>query len=617
MIVEPISVLLVEPAAEFADLAERALANSAEHGIYLNRVANLGDALNLFKTRRFEAVITALALPDSEPTDAVRALIDHTSVVLVSASAAQSQVAATAVHAGALDVLPREEFSTTLAVRALRFARERQRLQAEVTALRNLDPLTGVLSRSRFLERVGLALTQAGRSNKAPAVLLIDLDDFKTVNTNIGIEGGDQVLRNVAKRLSTCLRETDCIGRLGADEFGVLIDDAGESTVASEVAEKIAAAVRQPYSVRGNSLQMSVSVGIAVWPEDGGTATELLRNAQGALLRARRLGPGQFQFVSEHRNAQASERLALESSLKRAIDQNELALYFQPRVEAPSGRIVGFDSLLRWRHPDIGVVLPLQFVGPAEETNMVLPLGQWVVSAACRQLRAWMSEGMPTRLAVNLSEKQFFEPSFAESVCRLLADIGVDGSSLEFEIREVLLNQNPSAAKAAIRRFKALGVSISLDQFGAAHTSLRLLKRLAIDYVKLSRSFIQNIPEDGHNGAMLHAIVAMSQHLGFQVVAQGIETEQQLDYLVGAGVKLLQGFHLCRPAPAADITPLLQKGKLEVPMPALRSDSTTRPIAEVLQLRPARNLAADESFDHTVDLSGEQFRSLIAADTQH
>jgi diguanylate cyclase (GGDEF)-like protein/PAS domain S-box-containing protein len=410
------------------------------------------------------------------------------------------------------------------------------------------DSLTGLPNRARFKERVDHALTVARRIRKQLGIFFVDLDRFKTINDSQGHVAGDAVLQEVAVRLRGCLRESDTIARQGGDEFVILIADVEEPRYFVGVAEKIRATLSRPFMYNGIEYHLGASIGISTYPGDSGDAETLLKNADIAMYRAKEHGRDNFQFYSEQMNTHSIERLTLESNLRHALERGELLLHYQPKVETRSGKISGVEALLRWQHPDRGQIPPLQFIPMAEETGLILPIGDWVLRTACARLSAWLGDGHPPmRMAVNLSPRQFANPALPREVASALADAGLDAGYLELEITESMVMHNPEQAVGILNEFKSMGVHLSIDDFGIAYSSLSYLKRFPIDSLKIDGSFVKDLPHNTDDAAITRAIIAMAQSLRLKTVAEGVETDAQLAFLNQYGCDEIQGFLFSEP----------------------------------------------------------------------
>ena len=436
---------------------------------------------------------------------------------------------------------------------------ERKQAEARVLHLAHYDELTGLPNRSMFHQRVGHALVQARRSGKELAILFIDLDHFKKINDTLGHEAGDRALKLIAERLRGCLRESDTVGRLGGDEFVVLIEELPRSESVAEVATKILAAVARPFPLDAGEYQFTASIGISTYPGDSEDMQGLMKNADISMYRAKEQGRNNYQFYSVQMNVHTLERLALESDLRHALERDEFRLHFQPKVDIRSGRVTGAEALLRWQRPARALIPPAQFIPLAEESGLIVPIGEWVLKTACLHSEAWLDQGLPRlTVAVNLSARQFAHESLLEDVARTLRDTRLDPAYLEFEITESMVMRDPEHAVKLLGGLKAMGIRLSIDDFGTGYSSLNYLKRFPLDSVKIDRAFIQDLPGNADDAAITRAIIAMAHSLRLKVIAEGVETEEQLGFLRELGCDEMQGYLFSGPLPGDEFVRLLQ-----------------------------------------------------------
>jgi diguanylate cyclase (GGDEF)-like protein len=422
------------------------------------------------------------------------------------------------------------------------------------------DSLTGLPNRLYFKDQLAHAVAQAHRDRQRFALLFIDIDHFKRVNDSSGHAAGDQVLAEAAVRLRRCVRETDIVARLAGDEFTLILADLKTSREPQTVAQKVMAAMSSPFVTTGHEHFLNASIGIAVYPDDGTTAEELLRNADTAMYRAKESGRGRFVYFEEAMNTAAVARVRSERDLHHAIQRGEFVLHYQPQLDLHSGNISGCEALLRWRHPERGLVAPDQFIQLAEETGLIEPLGEWVLRQACDQLQRWRAEGIKVpRMAVNVSVRQFRQKNFIESVARIVGESGIPPAMLEIEITESLLLDTTTAVDEMLGDLKAIGVRIALDDFGTGYSSLAYLKRFPVDIVKIDRSFVKDLPSDEGSAAITGAIIGMAHALGKKVVAEGVATPEQLRFMRRLRCDFIQGYHLSAPVDAADFVALLRE----------------------------------------------------------
>jgi diguanylate cyclase (GGDEF)-like protein len=429
---------------------------------------------------------------------------------------------------------------------------------ARVEYLAYHDGLTGLPNRSLFSKLLSQSISEARRYDRQLAVAFLDLDRFKQINDTLGHEAGDQLLQQVATRLVECVRESDTVARLGGDEFVVLLPDLGEGKYAATVAQKILAAAARPFTLIGQEFRVTASIGISTYPQDGLDEQTLTKNADIAMYQAKAEGKNNFQFYSEELNANSLERLTLESSLRHALERNEFRIHYQAKRDIATGRITGMEALLRWQHPDLGIVAPMQFIPVAEETGLILPIGKWVLKTACAQNVAWQDQGLPPlSIAVNLTARQFCDEHLLQDVTTILTATGMNPHLLELEIAESLLTRDIENTLRILADIKALGIRIAIDDFGTGYSSLATLQRFPLDTIKIDRSFIRDIAADTENTGLADAVIAMGKSLSMTVVAQGVETRAQAEFLRDHACDELQGFYFKRPLPAEEFGQLL------------------------------------------------------------
>ncbi|MCK9684814.1 EAL domain-containing protein [Scleromatobacter humisilvae] len=440
---------------------------------------------------------------------------------------------------------------------------ERKAQDARIEHLAYHDSLTGLPNRTMLMDRLGQALSQAQRLDQQLAVLFIDLDRFKLVNDSLGHHVGDQLLQEIARRLRTTLRDADTVARVGGDEFQVVVANVGGPTGAARIAEKLMRALGEPFTLEGQELHVTASLGLSLFPRDGDSGALLLKYADIALYEAKGEGRNAYRFFSPEMNAQAHGRLRLENDLRRAVERHELELHYQPQLDLATGEVCAVEALVRWRHPVRGLVLPNAFIPMAEETGLVLGIGEWVLNEACRQVAQWQREGVADglRVAVNISARQLQRAGLDTAVRRALSLSGLPAPCLELEITESSVMLDPLHAQSVLQSLRELGVLLSIDDFGTGYSSLAYLKRLPLDRLKIDRSFIGGIPTDSDDAAIVETIIVMTHKLGLRVIAEGVETLEQRLQLVNQGCDEMQGFLLAHPVPAEELPPLLERLK--------------------------------------------------------
>ncbi len=431
--------------------------------------------------------------------------------------------------------------------------------EARIQYLAYHDGLTALPNRSSFSLILNPGIARARREGKKLAVLFVDLDRFKNINDTLGHDAGDTLLREIGNRLRHCVRQADTIARLGGDEFVVLLQDIGEPENVARVARKILSEIASALDILGQEIRVTASIGISIYPRDGEDEQTLMKNADIAMYHAKQEGKNNFQYHSEQMDTHSLARLALESSLRRALERNEFQLYYQAKINLGNSRMTGMEALLRWRHPDLGMVPPAQFIPIAEEIGLIGSIGQWVIRTACQQNKAWQDRGFPSmRMAVNLSARQFNDENLVESIAAILEETRMDPTFLELEITESMIMHNVDTTMRKLTALGSTGIRIAIDDFGTGHSSLAYLKRFPIDTLKIDRSFVSDLTRSTEDRTITATIVAMGKSLDLTVVAEGVETREQLDFLRAQGCDEFQGYYAHRPIPAHEFEQLLQ-----------------------------------------------------------
>jgi diguanylate cyclase (GGDEF)-like protein/PAS domain S-box-containing protein len=455
----------------------------------------------------------------------------------------------------------------------MRDVTERKCAEERIRHLAHYDELTGLPNRALFSQLLEQALSESKFAQKQVAVLFIDLDRFKLINDTLSHESGDAVLQQVAKRLTEALPRRDTVARFGGDEFVVLMRDCKIPADAAETAQKLLTALALPLLVEGQEYHLTASIGISAFPGDGENAQTILKNSDIAMYRAKEHGKNNYQFYSAQMNLHSFERLVLERFLRHALEQDEFQVYYQPKIDLVTGCVTGMEALLRWIHPGMGMISPTKFIPLAEETGLIVPIGAWVLRAACAQNRAWEQEGLPPlRVAVNLSARQFAQDDLHATIVTVLEETGLAPELLELEITESVTMDNPEHAAALLKSLKALGIRLAIDDFGTGYSSLSYLKRFPIDNVKIDRSFIKDIPDDEDDVAITQAVIAMAHSLRLKVIAEGVESEQHVAFLREHGCDEAQGYLFGAPMPAHEFRELMVRCRNGAPLRAVSRD---------------------------------------------
>ncbi|MBV8519198.1 MAG: EAL domain-containing protein [Acidobacteria bacterium] len=435
---------------------------------------------------------------------------------------------------------------------------ERKSAEQQIEYQAYHDALTGLANRRLFQEHLSLALALAQRRHTLVAVLFLDLDHFKLVNDSLGHSVGDALLRQVAKRLKAAVREGDTVARVGGDEFTIVLQELSRREDAALVAQAVLRCVSEPIEVNEHKLYVTTSIGITVYPDDGEDAEALLKNADTAMYRAKSEGRNTFQMSTQELSRTTHERMTVENGLHRALEAEEFELLYQPQIEIATMNIVGMEALLRWRHPQRGVIAPEDFIGVAEERGLILDIGQWVIREACRAVRQFQNDGRPHfRVAVNISARQFRDPSLMANIEEALAESRIDPRTLELEITETVAMEDVELTMSTLARLRSLGITIAIDDFGTGHSSLSYIKRFPIDALKIDKGFVADLPDGFEDAAIVSSVIQLANGLGLRVVAEGVERHEQLEFLRDSDCREVQGFYFSYPVPLDEIEKLL------------------------------------------------------------
>lgn len=437
---------------------------------------------------------------------------------------------------------------------------ERKHDEERILRQANFDALTGLPNRALFVDRLGQSLLTMSRAEHKLGLMFIDLDGFKLVNDTLGHDKGDDLLREAAVRISSCTRDGDTVARLGGDEFTVIMPNLHDAKDAPVVAQRILDALSRPFELDGTESFVSGSIGITIFPDDADDANDLLKNADAAMYRAKELGKANYQFFTADLNDQVAERLLLKNGLVKALEREEFKLFYQPKVTLSSDRIESVEALMRWDNPDLGMVSPARFIPILEETGMVVEVGEWAIREACLQHRRWIDAGLePVRIAVNLSARQLREMSFVSVLQRLLKETGVGPDGIEIEITESMIMSDKDTAITALTELHSLGIHVAMDDFGTGYSSLSYLRQFPIDTIKIDGSFVADISDNAEDAEIIRTIISMGQTLNKSIVAEGVETEEQLEILRRYSCDEIQGYLISRPVPGDELTELIRE----------------------------------------------------------
>ncbi|MCH8020275.1 EAL domain-containing protein [candidate division KSB1 bacterium] len=571
MLNEPIKILLVEDDLFYEDYLSEIFAEETEISYELNHVVRIKDCVEHLEQDNFDVILIDLNLPDCTGLDTIYEVESQASntPIIVLTEQDDNELASQALQSGAQDYLVKGHIDRSTLERSIRYAIERNRLLEQLEESKRLqrhlayhDALTILPNRHLLHDRLQQALAQSKRSGKLAALLFLDLDGFKRINDTLGHGIGDLLLKSVAKRLKTTVRQVDTVARLGGDEFTIVLLEINHAQDAKDVAQKILKVISQPYKIEEHELFVTASVGISIYPDDGSDIESLIRKADIAMYRAKGQGKNNYQVYNLSMDAKFFERLTLENSLRKAVENEELVAYYQPQVDLRTGEITGVEALVRWQHQKFGLVPPDKFIPLAEETGVILEIDEWMMKTACRQIKNWEREGIANiRVAVNLSTRQFRQKNLTEKVAQILNDSAVQPENLCLEITENEVMHNIETTVEILQALKKMGVLLSLDDFGTGYSSLSYLKRFPIDILKIDRTFVNGIPSDRDDTAISTAIVVLAHSMELQVIAEGVEEPEQIAFLQSLQCDEIQGFYFSRPLNAETVTDLLKVKK--------------------------------------------------------
>ncbi len=558
-------VLLIEDNPGDARLIQEMLAEEPAAPFRLRCVDRLSRGLEALSQKQTGLVLLDLSLPDSHGLDTFAKVYAHSPKVpiIVLSGNDDQQLALYAVKSGAQDYLVKGKIDRELLLRAMQYSIERKRYQEELERQANFDALTGLPNRHLLHDRLRQAVF-AQRNVRSVAVVFMDLDHFKVINDSLGHNFGDEVLRHVGERLESAVREGDTVARLGGDEFVLILNDQTREDLIFRTMRRIISKVSEPMQVSGREIHVTCSAGISLFPQDGPDVQTLLKNADAAMYRAKSQGRNTFQFFTAEMNELANERLSMEQSLRRAIERKELRLLYQPRVNLKTGVVDAVEALVRWEHPERGLIVPDRFIPLAEETGLIVPIGEWVLRHACAQAAEWRRAGyLPIVVSVNLSARQLWAGGLARLVGEVVVETGM-ADHLELELTESMVMQDAENVIATLQSLRTLGVRLSVDDFGTGYSSLSYLRRLPLNALKIDGSFVRDINATGgaDDGLIAKAIISLGHSLHLKVVAEGVETQPQCDFLKEHACDEMQGFFFGRPMPPAECEKFLIRARV-------------------------------------------------------
>jgi diguanylate cyclase (GGDEF)-like protein len=529
----------------------------------ITHVSTMREAVIHIAKGEVDIVLLDLDLPDAFGLESVRRA--HTAApkipLIVLTNLDNEELPFEALKAGAQDYLIKGQIENRALPRALRHAIQSHRLQVETEHIAHHDAVTNLPNRLVLEDRLAQAISLSRRHLAATAVLFLDLDRFKYINDSLGHAIGDRLLQSVSQRLLASVRESDTVTRLGGDEFVILLAEMAHPQDAAISAKKILLSLATPHFIGGHELHIDGSIGISVYPADGEDAESLIKNADAAMYHAKENGRNNFQFFTAEMNVKVVQRQSVEAGLRGALEREEFLLHYQPKVNLTTGEITSVEALIRWQPIDRELVPPAQFIPIAEDSGLIVPIGRWVLREACRQARAWQDAGLrPVPIAVNVSAAEFRQVDFIKSICTILDETGMQARYLELELTESVLMTHARFTASMLHSLKEMGIHLAVDDFGTGYSSLSYLHEFPIDILKIDRSFINKISSDPGDSTIVNAIISMGKSLNHLVVAEGIETNEQMNYLQAHRCEEGQGYLFSRPLPAAQFAVLYQEG---------------------------------------------------------
>lgn len=577
-----IKILLVEDNPGDVRLLEELFKDVNNFPVEIRNAARLGVAFANLRQESFDIILLDLTLPDSKGLETLTSMLENAPdlpIILLTGMHDES-LGIEALKQGAQDYLLKGEVDSNLIVRSIRYAIERKHLLVEMEKAREFeqhlayhDVLTNLPNRLLFFDRLKQALTHTKRYSGFLAVLFLDLDGFKSINDTMGHVTGDRLLQLVAQRLKKCTRESDTIARLGGDEFTILLKGVKNTEDVTTVAQKIQKSITKPFAINNRDFYVTSSIGVSIYPFDGDDAETLLQKADFAMYKAKSSGKNNYHLFNDSNDSSAAKRLTMETELRNAIENDDLVVHYQPQVNLLTGKMIGGEALIRWQHPSKGLIMPMHFIPLAEESGLIVSLGEWILGKACHHNKIWQDAGCEILpISINLSARQFREIRLPDTISDMLEKTALPPHSLMLEITESNAMQDVDFTIETLQKLKNLGVKIALDDFGAGYSSLNYLRRFPVDLLKIDKSFVDEVPAEQDDASIIAAIVALARTLGLQVIAEGVEEKEQIDFLRSIHCNYIQGYFYSRPIEEQKFRNILLSGEK---FPLAKSEAVT------------------------------------------
>jgi diguanylate cyclase (GGDEF)-like protein len=555
-----INILLIEDNPGDARLVEVMLTQPEESCFCLHIADSLSAAFEKINRHDFQVALLDMNLPDGEGIENITALrlVDPNLPIVVLSGRSDELFALEAVKEGAQDYLVKGQIDEWQLARALNYAIERKQLQDNILFMAHHDQLTGLANRTLFHARLERAIHNAARRDEYLAVLYLDIDHFKPINDALGHDIGDRLLIEAARRLESFVREIDTVARLGGDEFSIILEGVNSVQDIATVSKKIISGLTEVFVIDEHDLHISSSIGVAIYPQHGKDISTIVKNADAAMYKAKHSGRNKYIFYKENFSNQAKEKLNLNNELRQAVYDEQFILHYQPKFDVVSETVTGSEALIRWQHPQQGLIYPTRFIPLLENNGMISTVGKWVLKSACAQHVKWQEKGLPVgKIAVNLSGQQLLQRNFNNVVNDILDETGLNPGMLEVELTESLLIQNTKLTMSILESLKSMGVSIAIDDFGTGYSSFDYLKHYLVDTLKIDRSFIMNVDSKPREAAITSSIIRLAQDLGIHVIAEGVENLEQLNYLKAHNIDEIQGYYFSPPVNADAIANIM------------------------------------------------------------